>query len=43
MEGSYDKVVSVEMIEAIGFDLFNPYFAKIESLMKPVERLLSKL
>ena len=35
MEGSYDKVVSVEMIEAIGFDLFNPYFAKIESLMKP--------
>ena len=35
MEGAYDKVVSVEMIEAIGFDLFNPYFAKIESLMKP--------
>ena len=35
MEGAYDKIVSVEMIEAIGFDLFNPYFAKIESLMKP--------
>ena len=33
--GAYDKVVSVEMIEAIGFDLFNPYFSKIESLMKP--------
>ena len=32
--GAYDKVVSVEMIEAIGFDLFNPYFSKIESLMK---------
>jgi len=35
MNGAYDKVVSVEMIEAIGFDLFNPYFAKIENLMKP--------
>ncbi len=35
MEGSYDKIVSVEMIEAIGFNLFNPYFSKIESLMKP--------
>ena len=35
MEGAYDKIVSVEMIEAIGFDLFNSYFAKIESLMKP--------
>ncbi|MFL2941523.1 MAG: class I SAM-dependent methyltransferase [Candidatus Poseidoniales archaeon] len=35
MDGAYDKIVSVEMIEAIGFDLFNPYFAKIEKLMKP--------
>ena len=35
MEGAYDKIVAVEMIEASGFDLFNPYFAKIESLMKP--------
>ena len=35
IDGTYDKVVSVEMIEAIGFDLFNPYFSKIESLMKP--------
>ena len=35
MDGAYDKVISVEMIEAIGFDLFNPYFAKIENLMKP--------
>ena len=35
IDGAYEKVVSVEMIEAIGFDLFNPYFSKIESLMKP--------
>ena len=35
IDGAYDKVVSVEMIEAIGFDLFNPYFSRIENLMKP--------
>ena len=35
IEGSYDKIISVEMIEAIGFDLFNSYFSRIESLMKP--------
>ena len=35
IEGAYDKIVSVEMIEAIGFDLFNSYFSRIESLMKP--------
>lgn len=35
VEGAYDKVVSVEMIEAIGFDLFNNYFSRIENLMKP--------
>ena len=35
IDGVYDKIVSVEMIEAIGFDLFNPYFSRIESLMKP--------
>ena len=35
IDGAYDKIVSVEMIEAIGFDLFNPYFSRIESLMKP--------
>ena len=35
IEGEYDRVVSVEMIEAIGYDLFNPYFERIEKLMKP--------
>ena len=35
IDGTYDRVVSVEMIEAIGFDLFNSYFSRIESLMKP--------
>jgi len=35
IEGSYDRIISVEMIEAIGFELFNPYFSRIEALMKP--------
>ena len=26
IEGTYDKVISVEMIEAIGYELFNSYF-----------------
>jgi|TARA_B110000438_G_scaffold14998_1_gene14323 cyclopropane-fatty-acyl-phospholipid synthase len=35
IEGTYDKVISVEMIEAIGYELFNSYFEKIEGVMKP--------
>jgi len=35
IKGKYDRVVSVEMIEAIGYDLFNRYFERIEKLMKP--------
>ena len=35
IEGSYDRIISVEMIEAIGFELFNPYFSRIEELMRP--------
>lgn len=35
IEGTYDKVISVEMIEAIGYELFNSYFEKIEKVMKP--------
>ena len=35
IEGAYDKIISIEMIEAIGFDLFSPYFSRIENLMKP--------
>jgi cyclopropane-fatty-acyl-phospholipid synthase len=35
IEGTYDKVISVEMIEAIGYELFNSYFGKIEEVLKP--------
>ncbi|MDO8280055.1 MAG: cyclopropane-fatty-acyl-phospholipid synthase family protein [Burkholderiaceae bacterium] len=35
LEGQYDAVVSVEMIEAIGAQYMETYFAKIQSLLKP--------
>jgi len=35
LEGQYDKLVSIEMIEAIDHDLFDPYFAKCGQLLKP--------
>jgi cyclopropane-fatty-acyl-phospholipid synthase len=35
LEGSYDKLVSIEMIEAIGHRYFDTYFAKCTELLKP--------
>ncbi len=35
MEGSYDKLVSIEMIEAVGHQYFSDYFSKCSSLLKP--------
>jgi cyclopropane-fatty-acyl-phospholipid synthase len=35
LEGQYDKLVSVEMIEAIGAQYLGTYFAKVRSLLKP--------
>jgi cyclopropane-fatty-acyl-phospholipid synthase len=35
LRGRYDKLVSIEMIEAIGHDLFVPYFRKCSELLKP--------
>lgn len=34
LEGSYDKLVSIEMIEAVGHQYFADYFAKCSSLLK---------
>ncbi|MFC6705499.1 class I SAM-dependent methyltransferase [Flexivirga alba] len=34
-EGRYDAVVSVEMIEAVGLDFLDTYFAKIASALRP--------
>jgi cyclopropane-fatty-acyl-phospholipid synthase len=35
LTGSYDKLVSVEMIEAVGWEWFDTYFRKCSRLLKP--------
>jgi len=35
LEGQYDKIVSVEMIEAVGRKFLPSYFQKLNSLLKP--------
>jgi len=35
IEGAFDKVVSIEMIEAVGAKYLNTYFNKIQSVLKP--------
>ena len=40
VQGSYDKIVSIEMIEAVGYSYFDTYFAKCSSLLKPTGRML---
>lgn len=40
LEGRYDKLVSIEMIEAIGWKQYDTYFRKCGELLKPGGRLL---
>lgn len=35
LEGTYDKLISIEMIEAVGAEYLDGYFAKIGALLKP--------
>jgi cyclopropane-fatty-acyl-phospholipid synthase len=35
MEGTYDRVISIAMMEAIGVQNFDNYFLKLKALMKP--------
>ncbi len=35
MSGKYDKLVSIEMIEAVGHDYLDTYLGKIDQLLKP--------
>lgn len=35
LEGQYDKLVSIEMIEAIGHEHYRTYFEKCQQLLKP--------
>ncbi len=34
LDGQYDKIVSIEMIEAVGFEYFGQYFEKCSALLK---------
>ena len=40
MQGSYDKLVSIEMIEAVGHAYLSGYFAKLNNLLKPGGKML---
>lgn len=35
LTGTFDKLVSIEMIEAVGYQFYDTYFAKVSSLLKP--------
>jgi len=35
IEGKFDKIVSIEMLEAVGHQYLETYFAKCQSLLKP--------
>jgi cyclopropane-fatty-acyl-phospholipid synthase len=35
LEGQFDKLVSIEMIEAVGWQFFDAYFAKCSQLLRP--------
>ncbi len=40
LQGQYDKLVSIEMIEAVGADFLDTYLAKCSSLLKPSGSML---
>lgn len=40
LEGQYDKLVSIEMIEAVGHEYYQEYFAKCSDLLKPEGQML---
>ena len=35
LQGQFDKLVSIEMIEAVGHQYYDTYFAKVSKLLKP--------
>lgn len=40
LEGQYDCIVSIEMIEAVGLNFLETYFEKCSSLLKPTGQML---
>lgn len=35
LTGQFDKLVSIEMVEAVGYQYYDTYFAKVSQLLKP--------
>ncbi|GAB2997361.1 SAM-dependent methyltransferase [Psychrosphaera aestuarii] len=40
LTGQYDKLVSIEMIEAVGFEFYTEFFSKCNALLKPGGKML---
>lgn len=40
LEGQFDKIVSIEMIEAVGYKFYSRYFSKCSALLKPQGKML---
>ena len=40
LEGSYDKLVSIEMIEAVGHQYYGEFFRRCDALLRPGGRML---
>lgn len=40
LKGQYDKLVSIEMIEAVGHDYLNSFFTTCSNLLKPTGKML---
>ncbi|MEP4486116.1 MAG: cyclopropane-fatty-acyl-phospholipid synthase family protein [Halioglobus sp.] len=40
LTGSYDKLVSIEMIEAVGHEFYDSYFTKCSELLKPSGKMV---
>lgn len=40
LEGTYDKLVSIEMIEAVGWQFYDTFFEKCSALLKPSGSML---
>ncbi|HEY8117744.1 MAG TPA: cyclopropane-fatty-acyl-phospholipid synthase family protein [Methylophilaceae bacterium] len=40
LKGQFDKIVSIEMIEAVGYQFYDTYFAKCAELLKPEGMML---
>ena len=40
LKGQYDRIISIEMIEAVGHKFLNTYFNKLNELLKPAGRIV---